>query len=204
METTKPKVLDFLPLISKCERRLSSISTFLSQAGKLQMTNVVFSALPTFHLCTFKMHKIVIHQIDKYCKHCLWRGADFNDKRPPKAAWTMVCLPKKEGGLGVLHLETHNEALLLKNLHKFYNKANIPWVQLIWEKYYANGKLPNHTSKGSFRWRDILQLINKLKSLVTISVHKGDTCFLWHDMWGGSIRSQGFLQLFSFAKVTKI
>jgi hypothetical protein len=30
METTKPKVLDFLPLISKCERRLSSTSTFLS------------------------------------------------------------------------------------------------------------------------------------------------------------------------------
>jgi hypothetical protein len=52
--TTKPKVMDFLPSISKYERRLSSTSTFLSQAGKLQMTNVVFSMLPTFHLCTFK------------------------------------------------------------------------------------------------------------------------------------------------------
>jgi hypothetical protein len=51
--TTKPKVVDFLPLIPKCERMLSSISTFLSQAGRLQMTNVVFFALPTFHLCTF-------------------------------------------------------------------------------------------------------------------------------------------------------
>jgi hypothetical protein len=98
--TTKPKVLDFLPLISKCERRLSSTSTFLSQVGKLQMTNVVFSVLPTFHLCTFKMHKTVIHQIDKYRKHCLWRGEDINDKRPPKAAWSMVCLPKKIRGLG--------------------------------------------------------------------------------------------------------
>jgi hypothetical protein len=51
---TKPKVVDFLPLVSKCERRLVSISKFLSQAGKLQMTNVVLSALPTFHLCTVK------------------------------------------------------------------------------------------------------------------------------------------------------
>jgi hypothetical protein len=71
--TTKPKVVDFLPLVSKCERRLVSISKFLSQAGRLQMTNVVLSALPTFHLCTFKVHKTVIKQIDKYRKHCLWR-----------------------------------------------------------------------------------------------------------------------------------
>jgi hypothetical protein len=124
--TTKPKVVDFLPLISKCERRLSSISTFLSQAGRLQMTNVVFSALPTFHLCTFKVHKNVIAQIDKYRKHYLWRGADINTKSPPKVAWDLVCLPKSEGGLGVLHLETHNEALLLKNLHKFFNSLDIP------------------------------------------------------------------------------
>jgi hypothetical protein len=132
--TTKPKVVDFLPLIPKCERRLSSISTFLSQVGRLQMTNVVFSALSTFHLCTFKVHKTVIAQIDKYRKHCLWRGADINAKNPPKAAWDMVCLPKSKGDLGVLHLETHNEALLLKNLHKFVNKLDIPWVHLIWKK----------------------------------------------------------------------
>jgi hypothetical protein len=38
---------------------------------------------------------------------------------------------QKKGGRGVLHLETHNEALLLKNWHKFYNKVNIPWIQLV-------------------------------------------------------------------------
>jgi hypothetical protein len=95
--TTKPKVIDFLPLITKCERRLACTSMFLSQAGRLQMTNVVFSSLPTFTLCTFKLHKTVIKQIDKYRKHCLWRGADINAKTPPKAAWDMVCLPKKRG-----------------------------------------------------------------------------------------------------------
>jgi hypothetical protein len=62
----------------------------------------------------------------------------------------MVSLPKTEGGLGVIQLQAHNEALLLNYLHKFFNKADIPWVQLIWEKHYAHGKLPNHTLKGSF------------------------------------------------------
>jgi len=43
----------------------------------------------------------------------------------------MVCLPKEEGGLGVLNLKTQNEAMLLKNLHKFFNKVDTPWMQLI-------------------------------------------------------------------------
>jgi hypothetical protein len=33
---------------------------------------------------------------------------------------------KKEGGLGVLQLETHNGSLVLKNFDKFFNKADTP------------------------------------------------------------------------------
>jgi hypothetical protein len=47
--------------------------------------------------------------------------------------------------LGILQLEFQNEALLLKYFHKLFNKADVPWVHLVWEKYYSNGKLPNHT-----------------------------------------------------------
>ena len=59
----------------------------------------------------------------------------------------MVTKSKEEGGLGVLDLKTQNEALLLKNFHKFFNRVDIPWVHLIWEKYYSNGRLPNHVKK---------------------------------------------------------
>ena len=44
-----------------------------------------------------------------------------------KAAWPMVCIPKCEGGLGVLNIQTQNEALLLKHLDKFFNKREMPW-----------------------------------------------------------------------------
>jgi hypothetical protein len=72
--------------------------------------------------------KTVIKQIDKYRKHCLWRGATANEKKVAKAAWPVVCTPKEEGGLGALNLQTHNEALILKHLHKFFNRINLPWV----------------------------------------------------------------------------
>lgn len=124
LSLTKPTVADFWSLITKCERRLVSISTFLSQAGRLELTNVVFSA--TFSMCSFLLLKTTIKHIEKFRKHCLRRGSDVNNKHPPKAAWPMVCLPKEEGGLGVLNLKTQNESLLLKHLHKFFNRADIP------------------------------------------------------------------------------
>ena len=47
--------------------------------------------------------------------------------------------PKDKGGLGVKNLRLHNEALLIKQLDKFYRKANVQWVRLIWGKYYTQG-----------------------------------------------------------------
>lgn len=122
LSLTKPNVIDFSSLVNKCERRLAATSTFLNQAGRLQLTNSVFSAFPTFCMSTFAIHNTVISQIDKFRKLCLWRGADINANQRPKAAWTTVCKSKEEGGLGVINLKTQNEALLLKHLSKFFNK----------------------------------------------------------------------------------
>jgi hypothetical protein len=200
----KPKVQDILPLISKCERRLVSTSSFLSQAGGLQMTNAVLSSLPTFFMCIFKLHKKVIKQIDKYHKHCLLRGSDINARTRPKATWELVCLPKSEGGIGVINLETHNAALLLKNLHKIFNKEDISWVHLVWDNYYRQGKLPNHTFKGSFWWRDNLKLLDQYKGIGTVIVNRGDTCYLWLDLWNIVLPHLDFPELFFFAKRTHI
>jgi hypothetical protein len=58
-------------------------------------------------------------------------------------AWKKVTIPKMKDGLGVVKLRVQNEALLLKNLHKIFNKADLPWVHLIWIQYYPNGKVPS-------------------------------------------------------------
>jgi hypothetical protein len=146
----QPRIEDYLPLVTKCERRFASTSIFLSQASKLEITNAVLTALPTFHLSALTLPKGVLKQIDKFRKHCLWRGADINSKKAPKASWEMVCVPKEEGGLGVIDLKRHNEALLLKNLDKFFNHKDILWVFLVYEKHYSNGKLPKHIKKAPF------------------------------------------------------
>jgi hypothetical protein len=68
---TKPKIEHFLPLIHRIERRLTCTSLVLSQAGKLELVNFVFSALPTFYMCIMKIPTTVVKQIDIYKRHCL-------------------------------------------------------------------------------------------------------------------------------------
>jgi hypothetical protein len=45
-------------------------------------------------------------------------------------AWKKACLPKDQGGLGIINLRLQNSAFLLKHLHKFYNHEDLPWVKL--------------------------------------------------------------------------
>ena len=203
LEISKPKIVDFLPLVTRCERRVACTSTFLYQAGRLEVTNAIFTALPMYFMSTFCLHKTIIKQIDKYRKHCLWRGADINAKNPPKAAWELVYLPKKEGGLGVLNLRTHNEALLLKNLHKFFNRLDLPWVNIVWEKYYSNGSLPFTQKKGSFWWRDVLKLLDSFKGMDMINIQDGRTCLFWEDLWNNRVPKLHFPELFSLPKTQK-
>jgi hypothetical protein len=197
--TNKPFVNDSLPLVHRVERRLISTSIFLSQGGKLQMVNSVLSSLPTYFICSIKIPVDILNQVDRYRWHCLWVGGDVNAKKPPLAACKLVTRPKPTGGLGVSRLRLQNDVLLLKNLHKFFNIADLPWVKLIWIKYYPNGKVPGVALKGSHWWRNSLKLLNTFKGIAQVQLGTGDTILFWSDMWNGRIMKISFAQLYSFA-----
>lgn len=110
-------------------------------------------------MCTLKLPKTVISHIDRAQKHCLWRGSvDLHGKSKSPAAWSMVCKPKKRGGI--------NQALLMKNLHKFYNRQDLPWTHLIWSTYYDQ-EVPHVAREcGSFWWQDIMRMATTLPNLI--------------------------------------
>jgi hypothetical protein len=71
--------------------------------------------------------------------------------------------------LGVVNFQKQNAALLIKHLDKFYNHADVPWVNLIWNAHYVN-KVP-HTENvvGSFWWKDITKLVDNFRGLLESS-----------------------------------
>jgi hypothetical protein len=62
----------------------------------------------------------------------------------------------------------------------------MPWVSLVWEKHYPDGKFHN-TKKGSFWWKDVLKLIDKFKGMATVTVKDGKDCLMWEDLWNNSV-----------------
>ena len=140
--TTKPRIEEFAPLLYKIERKLSACSTLLSYLGRIEYINTVLTPTVTYAMCTFKLHKGVIHGVDRIRKQCLWRGNSERKRGANLVAWSLAQRPKDKGGLGIKNLLLQNDALLLKQLHKLYSKLDIPWVHQVWFKYY-NERVPH-------------------------------------------------------------
>ena len=157
--TSRPSLNDFMPMVSKVERNLSSTLSLMSYAGKLMLLNTAVTSLLIYAMCTLKFSPKLIEILDKIRRRCLWvKKTDQGEKSNSLAAWDLVCKPKDKGGLGVIDIKTQNVALLLKHLYKFYNRLDVPWVTLIWDTYYVN-TVPHAVDPiGSFWWRDIMQL----------------------------------------------
>jgi hypothetical protein len=86
----------------------------------------------------------------------------------------MVCKPKDKGGLGVVNF---HGALLIKFLDKFYNKLELPWVQLIWHAY-DEGNIPHvEDLRGSFWWQDVLKQVDNFRGVKVAKLGRGDTFF---------------------------
>lgn len=97
----------------------------------------MFSSLTTYYMCCLSLPMIVVDQINKYLRHCLWRKFGSGGNGTTLIAYNKVCKPKTHGGLGILDISTHNKALLII-IHMFYNKVDLLPVKLIWETYYTN------------------------------------------------------------------
>jgi hypothetical protein len=171
---------------------------YLSYGDKLRLVNSVLSSLPTFYMSTLRLYQWVLKEFDKYRRHCLWRRKDLEEHGHPLAAWEMVCKPKDQGGLGVVNLSTQNRCLLMKHLHKFYNKANLPWVKLLWEVYYDNALPPAKSRDISFWWRDCLKSLSDYKGLAKCSIGTGSSIMLWTDSWSDVSLNLQFSHLYSF------
>ena len=143
MGTSKPRIIDLLPLVDRMERRLTASSAMLNQGSRLQLLTSVLSSMPIYFLCSLDIPIGIIKQLERIQRQCLWHGNSDTPKQS-LATWELVCRPKDKGGLGIINLQLQNQGLLIKHLHKFFNKEDIPWVSLIWNSYYDGVVPPRH------------------------------------------------------------
>jgi hypothetical protein len=121
--------------------------------------------------------------IEQKLNRFLWSGKD--SKAHAKVAWSKVCLPKRERGLGIKSIAVWNQASMLNHIWNLFSKAGSLWVAWT-EANWLNGRnfwtVPIPAS-CSWSWKKILKLRDIAKSFIRFKVGNGSKVFLWQDHW---------------------
>jgi hypothetical protein len=72
----------------------------------------------------------VIRSIKQKFNRFLWNGNEVCFAKA-KVSWDLICVPKREGGLGLKRLEEWNRAVILKHIWNLFTKSGSLWVAWI-------------------------------------------------------------------------
>ena len=104
----------FSYLIDKSASKLSAWKArTLSFAGGLTPSKSALEAIPSYAMQRTSMPVSVCNQLEKNSRNFLW-GSHTNSRKVHAVKWTEVCKPKTCGGLGLRHLDTSNQAYIMK------------------------------------------------------------------------------------------
>ncbi|KAL0313728.1 UNVERIFIED_CONTAM: putative ribonuclease H protein [Sesamum calycinum] len=116
-------------------------------------------------------------------RHFLWKGNSAVGY--PKVAWSDVCRPIEEGGLGIRDILALNKALMSRHLWNVIqsNQSSV-WVKWIAHTHLRNKSVWTIDVKGgSWGWRKLLRLRSALLPYIDFKIGDGESFSLWHDPW---------------------
>ncbi|XP_074303988.1 uncharacterized protein LOC141638473 [Silene latifolia] len=107
----------------------------------------------------FILPKGVLDRVDAICRNFLWEGSTEYSKAP-RIAWTNVCVPKKEGGLGLKQSVVWNASLVGKLVWWIVAKQDTLWVQWIHHVYLKGQSFLSYSphSDTSWYWKKICKV----------------------------------------------
>ncbi|XP_024013050.1 uncharacterized protein LOC112087252 [Eutrema salsugineum] len=114
-------------------------------------------------------------------------GPELNTKKA-KVAWSAVCVPKKEGGLGLKNLRNANDVSVLKLLWRLLTSKESFWVRWIHSRYIQGASVwairnPTSSSPGTWMWKQILKIRERARDFLRMNVRNGKGTSFWFDHW---------------------
>ncbi|GJW97775.1 putative reverse transcriptase domain, reverse transcriptase zinc-binding domain protein [Tanacetum coccineum] len=143
---------DCKELIEKVQNRIWDWKNkSLSAAGRLQLLPSVIGSMHIYWASIFILPTRILLDLEQLMRGFLWCQGDIR-KGKAKVAWDVVCLPKKEGGLGIRKLDVFNKALMISHIWSLLNRKESFWVRWI-HAYKVNGRsFWNVPFRGNMTW----------------------------------------------------
>jgi hypothetical protein len=94
-----------------------------------------------------------------------WWGDDDNSNKMHWYAWSKLCYPKKEGGMGFRDFHSFNLAMLAKQVWRLIDNPEFLCARVLRAKYYPDGNIlkAGPKSGSSFTWQSTLARITTFK-----------------------------------------
>ncbi|GJR14466.1 RNA-directed DNA polymerase, eukaryota, reverse transcriptase zinc-binding domain protein [Tanacetum coccineum] len=106
-------------------------------------------------------------------------------KGKAKVAWEAICLPQREGGLGIRRIEDFNIALISTHIWCILINKESLWVQWI-HLYKLKGRsfwdVPC-LGDASWGWRKLLQIRPHVYPFIWHKINNGRSTSIWFDRW---------------------
>ena len=122
----------------------------------------VLNEMVQFWVGIFPIPRAVLSRIISICRSFLWSGC--TGKRNALVAWKHVCLPKKEGGLGLLDLKARSKSVLASHIWNIHLKAESIWIQWVHHVYLRSSIIwvAQASKTSSPLWKAIMLVKNQL------------------------------------------
>ncbi|XP_026429098.1 uncharacterized protein LOC113325076 [Papaver somniferum] len=109
-------------VIERMQKKLATRKKkYLNKAGRLILIKSCLASLHVYFISLFHLPVSIEKRMVKLMRNFFWGDVE-GKKKVAWVSWIKVCLPKKNGGLGVKSLRVTNKALLAKWVWRYTRK----------------------------------------------------------------------------------
>jgi len=175
----------FNPLLEKIRGKLSAWKVrTLCFAGKSTLVQSVLQSIPVYVTSSGWVSESFLEKVDGYCRRFLW-SKDGDSRGLSLVAWDSLCRLKANGGLGFKKMRPFHEALMGKQLSRFFAFPSSLWARVISHKYRPSAnvwEMQPHRA-ASQAWRAVVGGREVLRQGMQWEVGDGASIKTFDDPW---------------------
>lgn len=177
----KPRKCHLQPIADKIRLKLASWKgSLLSIMGRIQLVKSIIRGMLSYSFHVYAWPVSLLKLIDKWIRNFIWSG-DILTKKVVTVAWSKLCCPTIEGGVGLRSIRSINESSMLKLAWEACS-SNQQWSSLIRARFFRNGKPSNLYLKSTI-WPGIKSFLSTVLENSSWLIGSGVNIRFWTDRW---------------------